>query len=141
MNAMPDPTCDNADVKATDAATQLVRDVMVKRPKTLPVEATVADVRRFFENPNVLNALLVDGTTFVGVLERDDVAPTAPETAPARELAKRAGMTIAADAPMSEAMRMLDDYDERRLVVLADDGQTLAGLLCLDKRRAGFCQD
>jgi hypothetical protein len=42
---------------------------------------------------------------------------------------------------MSEAMRMLDDHDERRLVVLADDGQTLAGLLCLDKRRAGFCQD
>ena len=138
---MDDPTCDNADVKITDAAPQLVRDVMVKRPKTLPVGATVADVRRFFENPNVLNALLVDGTTFVGVLERDDVAPTAPETAPARELAKRAGMTIAADAPMSEAMRMLDDYDERRLVVLADDGQTLAGLLCLDKRRAGFCQD
>ena len=87
---MPDPTCDNADVKITDAAPQLVRDVMVKRPKTLPADATVGDVRRFFENPNVLNALLVDGTSFVGVLERDDVTPAAPEAAPARELAQAA---------------------------------------------------
>jgi FOG: CBS domain len=122
-------------------ATQQVRDVMVKRPKTLPVEATVADVRRYFDNPKVVNAVLVDGTAFVGVLEREDLSATAPESSPVRGLARRTGLTIAADAPMSEAIAMLDEHDERRIVVLGDDGETLVGLLCLDKHRTGFCQD
>lgn len=68
-----------------------VRDVMLARPKTLPVEATVADLRRLFANPRVLTALLVDGPMFVGSIERDDLDAALPDDASARSLASERG--------------------------------------------------
>lgn len=116
-----------------------VREVMVARPKTLPASATVADVRRMFENPHVETALLVDGTAFAGAIDRDDVPPSASDAAPALDLVNQAIPTARADASVRDAMAVLDPSDGRRLVILADDGRTLAGLLCLDAPRTGFC--
>jgi CBS domain-containing protein len=117
----------------------LVRDVMVARPKTMPATATVADVRQTFANPHVISALLVDGTTFAGVIMRGAVPDTASDTASAREFASTDVPTIRPTTPVAEAVAMLDADGERRLVVLDDDGVTLAGLLCLDESRTGFC--
>ncbi|MGH3197238.1 MAG: CBS domain-containing protein [Streptosporangiaceae bacterium] len=123
-----------------EAAPQLVRDVMVRHPKTLSADASAGDARRFFANPKVITALLVDGGVFAGVLERDDLPASAPGRAPVREYASREVATISPDRPMRDALAVLDAHSTNRLVVLASDGVTLAGLLCLDLQRAGFCQ-
>jgi CBS domain-containing protein len=116
-----------------------VRDLMRRRPKTLPREATVGDLRRLFANPLILDALLVDGAAFVGVVDRDDVDDR-PDDAPAQALAPSGGVTISPEATSGEAMERLDREGSWRLVVVGSDGITLEGLLCLNSKRTGFCQ-
>jgi CBS domain-containing protein len=117
-----------------------VRDAMVSTPKTVPADGTVADLRAMFANSRVLTALLVDGTEFVGVVHRGELGDGASDQRPARELAHRDVTTIEPDAPLTEALTVLDEADDRRLVVLDPDGRTLRGLLCLTTDRSGFCQ-
>ena len=126
--------------KIADFGDLLVREVMVSRPKTMPATATLADVRRTFANPRVISALLVDGTLFAGLINRSDVPPDAPDTARARDFARTEVPTINPEARVAEAVAVLDVNGDRRLVVLDDDGETLAGLICLDESRDTFCQ-
>ncbi len=130
--------CDHP--KIADFTNLLVRDVMVSRPKTMPATASVADVRRTFENPHVVSALLVAGTSFAGLLNRADLPADASASVPAREFARTDVPTISPHARVADAIAVLDAADDRRLVVLDDDGVTLAGLICLDESRDSFCQ-
>lgn len=134
-------TCERAQLPRTEVAAQLVREVMVARPKTLSGDATVAAARAFFANPKVVTAVLVDGAAFAGILDRSDLPVSAPDAAPVRGYARRDVVTTTPSRPMRDALTALDTRSLSRLVVLEDDGVTLAGLLCLDLNRAGFCQD
>lgn len=133
-------TCDAGQVTVASAAPRLVRDVMLSRPKTLPAHATVGEARELFANPKVVTALLVDGTAFAGVLDRDDLPGSLPAENAVRIHARVDVASITPDRPMSDALAALDADGSSRLVVLDDDGVTLAGLLCLDLQREGFCQ-
>jgi len=115
--------CGNVKIAVGEAADQLVGDVMIKRAKTLPVEATVADVRRLFENGSVQTGLLVDDGRFRAAIEFavTPIAKVRPTT------------------PMSEAISLLDSAGTRRLVVVDEDGETLRGLVALNSSRSGFC--
>lgn len=117
-----------------------MREVIVARPKTLPVEGTVAALRRLFANPHVVTALLVDGALFAGAVELEDLPIDAPDELPARELAGPDVDSIHPDAPVTAALARLDDAGECRLVVLDPGGRTLHGLLCLTRERSGFCR-
>jgi CBS domain-containing protein len=133
--------CSNPRLAREDAAERRVRDAMVASPKTMPAAGTVADLRATFANSHVVTALLVDGGEFAGVVHRDALAGDVPDDQPARALARRDDVaTIEPDAPLADAMRMLDAQGERRHVVLDADGRTLRGLLCLTRDRSGFCQ-
>jgi predicted transcriptional regulator len=123
------------------AAAQLVRDVMVRRPKTLPVQTTVAELRAHFENPRVRTALLADAGRFAGAIAPEELPPEAPGGDPARDHARTDLPTVGPEATMAEAMQLLDDRGDNRLIVLGEDGETLVGLLCLDRTGAGFCVD
>lgn len=118
----------------------LVRDVMLTRPKTLPGNASVGDARRLFADPKVITAILVDGTAFVGTLERSALPSLLPDVAPVRSYARRGVPTTTPQRPVQEAIAAMDAGRSTRLVVLEDDRVTLAGLLCLDARRGGFCR-
>lgn len=131
--------CSNPRVER-DADEARVGDAMVASPKAMAADGTVADLRAMFANAHVRTALLVDGTEFAGVVHRDDVPEEAPDDQRAGELARRAVPTIEPDAPLSEALRLLDADGATRLVVLDPDGRTLRGLLCLTRDRSGFCQ-
>ena len=135
-----DTHCHHPKIADVAAARLLVGDVMVTRPKTLPATATVADVRRMFANPHVVSALLADGPLFAGILNRDTLPAGAPDDASARDYARTDVPTARPEMAVSEAVGVLDSNGERRLVVLAADGVTLAGLVCLDETRDGFCQ-
>lgn len=133
-------TCERAQVTRTEAAPQLVRDVMLRTPKTLSGHATVDDARAFFANPKVVSALVVDDDRFVGLLDRTDLPSLLAGSSPVRTFVRRELDTITPDRTVAEATEILDGKGLNRLVVLESDGVTLAGLLCLDLKRAGFCQ-
>src|SRR4051794_23181791 len=111
---------------------------MVKRPKTLPVTATVGDLRALFENPKVRTALVADGSRFRGAVERSDVPEGAPDDAPALSVAPPGAPTVRPGAPLPEALELLGRTAERRLVVVEEDG-SLAGLLCPNEDGTSFC--
>lgn len=131
--------CANAKTAYDDAADQAVQDVMIKRPKTLPIDASVADVRRLFENGSVQTGLLVDGDRFRAAIERPNVPDSAPDDAPAVDFAVTPTATVNPTTPMRTAIDLLDSESTRRLVVVDDDGETLRGLICLNHSRSGFC--
>ena len=122
-----------------DDGSLTVRDAMRTRPKTLPSDATVGDLRRLFENPKVLDVVLVDGTAFVGLADRSAVGGL-PDKTPARDLVLSSDVTIAPGVDLRDAVARLDREESWRLVVVGADGVTLEGLLCLNSRRTGFCR-
>jgi hypothetical protein len=127
--------CGNPAIPIEDG--ELVRDVMVRRPKTLPSGATVGDLRRLFGNSHVMTALLVDGDTFVGAVDRHSVPDDSPDDSAASSLAT-SGDVIAPGDSMASAVARLEALGTDRLVVL--EGSALVGLVCLTKDRAGFCR-
>jgi CBS domain-containing protein len=121
-----------------DAAGLLVREVMVRRPKTLPADASVADLREQFTNPRVQTALLADGGGFAGAIAPSELPDDAPETEGARSYARLDVPTLPPDATMADALALMDSRGDHRLVVVDGDG-SLVGLLCMDRTGASFC--
>lgn len=116
-------------------------DVMLSRPKTLAADASVADVRVFFENPHVMTALLVDDGEFRGAIDRGALPPDAPDDAGALGYAAFEPPTIPPDAGVEDALSALGGLESRRLVVLEPGGAKLLGLVCLNTRGTAFCKE
>ncbi|MFZ1997494.1 MAG: CBS domain-containing protein [Solirubrobacteraceae bacterium] len=116
-----------------------VGDVMIARPKTLPSDITVGEVRHAFAQSSQRVVLLVDGATFSGAIDRDAVDPHAPDSASAVVFASRDVASVTPATPLPEAVELLDRNREPRLVVLDEDGHTLRGLLCFNQSSASFC--
>jgi CBS domain-containing protein len=132
--------CGNEAIGRDSARAARVGDVMVSRPKTLPADSTVADLRRLFSNSHVTTALLVDGPSFAGAIDRDELAADVPDDVPAREVSSVDVETAHPDDPVEAAVAGLDERGSTRLIVLDTDGRTLRGLICLTRDRDGFCQ-
>jgi CBS domain-containing protein len=125
---------------ATNEAVVLtVGDVMIARPKTQPGDALVADVRRAFENTSIRTVLLAEDGVFRGAIERDQVPAEAPADEAAVRYADTEPVTATPAMPITEAIKLLDDQPEPRLIVLDEDGTTLRGLLCLNRSSSEFC--
>ncbi|MGY1746573.1 CBS domain-containing protein [Blastococcus sp. SYSU D00695] len=118
----------------------LVGEVMVRMPKVLPATASVADVRAVLADDHVVMALLTDGGRLRGTLLREDLPPDAPPSTPALGLSRLAGRTVSPAEPLAAVHRRLLAEGVRRLAVVDDDGRLL-GLVCLKRRRDGFCSD
>ncbi|WIY02967.1 CBS domain-containing protein [Amycolatopsis mongoliensis] len=115
-----------------------VGDVVVRLPKTLPVDTSVAQARGCFADDHVQLLLLVESGRLLGTLVRDDLAEAAG--GPALAHSHMAGRTIPADVSATDARRLMLSRGQRRLAVVDDDG-VLLGLLCLKRRLTGFCGD
>jgi CBS domain-containing protein len=134
---MTEPALIHTHVDRDEATDLPVRDVMVRRPKTLPSDATVADLRALFANPRMQCALLADGGRLVAAIAPAELPDTAGDAEPARAYARPDIPTLGPDASMAEAIALLEARGDFRLVVL--EGDELAGLLCLDHKRTTFC--
>ena len=135
--AMETPT--SRTLTREEALTLTVGEVMIQAPKTVPADATVADIRRVFEKPTVRTVLLADDSRFAGLIERDRLPADAPGEAPAISYVDPAPTTATPQTPMRDAIELFEARDEPRLVVLDEDGITLRGLLCGNTTAAGFC--
>jgi CBS domain-containing protein len=117
-----------------------VADVMIRRPKALPVHASVEDVRAVLADDHVVMALLTDDGVLRGTLLREDLPDATPGAAPALPLARVTGRTVAPTAPLADVHVLLVGTGRRRLAVVDGAGRLL-GLLCLKRRRTGYCSD
>ena len=131
----------NGKLARAEAQEMLVRDVMVRRPKTMAAASTVAQLRAHFENPRVRTALLADDGRFAGAIAPEELPDTAAGGEPARAYAAADVPTVGPDLPMADALALMERRGDHRLVVVAEDGETLVGLLCLDKTGTSFCVD
>jgi len=131
--------CVNFTRTREQAAGNRIGDVMVRRAKSLPADATVGEVRRKLENPSLRNVVLLDGTAFAGLVDRGEVPASAPDSAPAREFAASDVPTTTPDVPVPDVLAAMDADQLSRLVVLDADGRTFVGLVCLDHTGEGFC--
>jgi len=112
-------------------------DLMLREPKTLAGDASVAEVREQLANPKVQLVLLTDGRAFKGAVTSLPAEAGATESALA--YAEREPETIAPDASEEEAFARAAASPNRRVIVL-DDDRNLLGLLCLNQARSGFCR-
>ena len=126
-------------VTLDEAAVLTVGEVMISRPKTLPLTATVADARRMFESPSVRTALIVDDGRYAGELSRADV-DGADDAADVASLASKATGTAAQDDTVAAALERMDAAGTDRLAVVDPDG-ILRGLVCLSRSRGQLCTD
>lgn len=112
-------------------------DLMLREPKTLTGDASVAEVREQLANPKVQMVLLADSGVFKGAVTAlpTEAAPTEPAVA----YAEPAPETLPPDASADEAFARAAASPTRRVIVL-DDAHNLLGLLCLNQGRTGFCQ-
>ena len=112
-----------------------VSDVMVRRPKTLSADVTVADARRAFENASVKMLLLVEGDRFRGAVT--SIPTHADPELPALDFADDSAMTVTAHMPAADALGRLEHRSNGRMIVL--DGDRLVGLVCLASDGVRFC--
>jgi len=131
--------CVNFTGTREQATGKRIGDVMLRRPKSLPVDATVGDVRRKLENPSLHNVILLDGSAFAGLVDREEVPAEVPDSTPARQFAAVDVPTVTPDVPVPHVLAAMDAGQLSRLVVLDADGRTFAGLVCLDHTGEGFC--
>lgn len=112
---------------------------MLRRPKTLAADASIADVRAALEDDHLHMVLLTDGSTLVGTLTRADL-PDSGSVGAATRWSTLTGRTVQAQESAAEVEQMLVEQGSRRVAVV-DDRDALLGLLCLKRRGRGFCSD
>jgi CBS domain-containing protein len=116
-----------------------VADVMLREPRAVPPQTTVAEARATFENPRVRLLLVADGDRFLGAVTREHVPDGVPDDATLGPVAAGAAL-VAPDDPVDRAVELLDADGGDRLPVVDADG-SLVGLVCFNRRHGHFCVD
>jgi CBS domain-containing protein len=119
------------------AEAETAADLMLREPKTLSAEASVAEVREQFANPKVQMVLLADGRAFKGALTQ--IPADASPRDRAVSYVDTSVESISPYASADEAFERTAASPTRRVIVL-DDDDNLLGLLCLNQSRTAFCQ-
>ena len=114
-----------------------VGEVMLRDPKRLPADASVADARAVLSDSHVHMVLLTEGDSLVGTLLRSDL-PDGGNNGPALRWSELSGRTAPPSMSAQTARDRMITEGIRRIAVVSDDGMLL-GLLCLKRNRTGFC--
>jgi CBS domain-containing protein len=118
----------------------LVRDVMLRYPKTLPAQASVEEARAVLTDDHVHMVLLIEGGALVGTMVRADLPRAAEGGSAALPWSALHGRTVLPDAGAGAVQELMIARAIRRVAVVDHEG-TLLGLICLKRRRTGFCSD
>ncbi len=124
-----------------ELATRPIAAAITTRGKELSIDDTVADARRLLAAHAVRVVPVLDGAAYVGAVDRDAIGADAPPSAALGPFASPLLPTAAASTRVTEALATLDRDGGKRLVVLADDGVSYVGLVCLRGDRDRLCVD
>ena len=124
----------------SDLAACPISDAITTRDMELSVDDTVEDAHRLFAKRAVRLLPVLDGSTYVGAVDRDTIGAADPSAA-IGAFASALVPTALAETPATEALAALDRDGGKRLVVLADDGVSYVGLVCLRGDRERLCVD
>jgi len=125
----------------SELAARPVGEAITTRGKELSATDTVAAARRIFVNDVVRVVPVLDGTAYVGAIDRDAIGDDVPGTAAITPFVSALLPTAIATTSTAEALVALDRDGSTRLVVLAADGTTFVGLVCLRSDRVRLCVD
>lgn len=115
-------------------------DVMVRQPKTLPIDISVGQARACFTDDHVHLLLLTESRRLIGTLTRTDLSEHLDGEDLALPHSHMSDRTVPTHMPAEQARALLVASGQRRLAVIDDNGN-LIGLLCLKRRLTGFCND
>lgn len=125
----------------TELAARPIAEAITPRGKELAAGDTVAAARGLFTNHSVRVLPVLDGTAYVGAVDRDAIGAGIPATAAILPFTTDLLPTAPAATSTAEALAALDRDGATRLVVLAADGATFVGLVCLRSDRELLCVD
>jgi CBS domain-containing protein len=126
-------------MRREDVIDLTVAEVMIPRPKTLPADSPVSEVRELLVHRGVRTVLLAENGEFRGAIERDGLPASAADDEPAVRYADLEPPSVTPDTPMTEAIELLERAREPRLIVLDNDGVALLGLVCAKPDATTFC--
>ena len=113
-------------------------NVMNRHVTTVPVTATVGDVRDYFGvNSSRRLAAIVDGSRYVGSIVPDALVEDVDASAPAVDHATY-GPVVDERADATVARDMALEHPSRRVPVVNESGE-LVGIVAIKQRLDGFC--
>jgi CBS domain-containing protein len=111
-----------------------VRDVMTTRPRAVTPQTPLTEVAELMEADDVGAVPLVEGDRMVGIVTDRDIVVRAiakgkdPRGMPASEVSSHELVTVDPDDDLSEALKLMAQYQVRRLAVTAED-ERLVGVV------------
>jgi CBS domain-containing protein len=125
--------------------TELVRDAMVRDPRTLEAGATAQEAAEALSRPEVRAVLVCDAGRLVGVITRKTLvrevvaAGRDPRSTRLAEIAEEPLFTIDATLPVDEAFQTMEERDFERVPVL-ENGK-LVGVLSRSALQRRLAED
>ena len=104
-----------------------VADVMTQRPRAVTPQTPLNEVAEVMETDDVGAVPLVEGDRLVGIVTDRDIVVRAvakgkdPRGMPASEVSSRELLTVSPDDDLSDALKLMAQYQVRRLAVTAED--------------------
>ena len=122
---------------------------MTPNPVTMPATASVADAAQRMRDDDIGDVLITDSDSVAILTDRDITVRvvalgTDPKQAKVGEIASKGVTTVAPDAPVEEAMRLMRDNAIRRLPVVENGkpvGMVSLGDLAIDLDRDSALAD
>ena len=111
-----------------------VRDVMTTRPRVVTPDTPVAQVAELMEAEDVGAIPVLDGDRLVGMVTDRDIVVRAvakgkdPRGMPVSEISSRDLVTVDPERNLSDALRLMAEYQVRRLAVV-DKEEHLVGVV------------
>lgn len=108
---------------------QLVSEVMTEVPRTVSGDTTLVDAARIMRDDDVGSVVVTDGDKVVGLVTDRDLVVRGiaeekdPRSTKVSEACSEDLVTVSADAPASEAVKLMREHAVRRLPVVDADGR------------------
>lgn len=104
-----------------------VRDVMTTRPRCAAPDTTLSEVAELMEAEDVGAIPVVDGERLLGMVTDRDIVIRAiakgkdPRETPVAQIASKDLVTLEPDQDLSDALKLMAQYQVRRLPVIEDE--------------------
>jgi CBS domain-containing protein len=124
-----------------------VQDVMTTRPRAVTPQTPLTEVAVLMQTDDVGAVPIVDGDRLVGIVTDRDIVVRAiaqgkdPRGMPAAEVSSRELVTVSPDDDLSDALKLMTQYQVRRLAVTADDERLVGVVSQADVARHGKDKD